>query len=217
MCGSGVALTADRLAGMAEHFASARYLDESRWASYWHQIACVLDHAEGGRLLEIGVGNGIVAAALRMRFEVTTLDIDPDLNPNVIGDVRQVDRLTAGPFDVVLCAEVLEHLPFTDLLPVLKKIHAVTRNLLVVGLPHPGPSFSLAVKVPLLPGSAYAVKLPWPLRHRPGGPHQWEIGKRGYPLRRIRGAMEEAGFDLLRTYIVPPSPIHRMFVLRRKR
>jgi len=217
MSGFGVALTADRLPGMAEHFASAKYLDESRWASYWHQIACVLDHAEGGRLLEIGVGNGIVAAALRMRFEVTTLDIDPDLNPNVIGDVRQVDRLLTEAFDVVLCAEVLEHLPFSDFLPVLRKLHALTRELLVVGLPHPGPTLSLALKVPLLPSAAYAVKLPWPIRHRPGGPHQWEIGKRGYSLSRIRGAMEEARFDLLHTYIVPPSPVHRMFVLRRSR
>jgi hypothetical protein len=199
---------------MAEHFASSRYLDESRWASYWHQIACVLDNAKGGRLLEVGVGNGIVAAALRMRFDVTTLDVDPDLAPDVVGDVRDADRLLRKPFDVVLCAEVLEHLPFGDFLPVLKKLRALTGTVLVVSLPHPGPSFSLALKAPLLPRSAFAVKVPWPTPLRAGGPHQWEVGKRGYPLSRVAGAMREAGFDIARTYIVPASPIHRMFVLR---
>jgi hypothetical protein len=203
-------------AGMAAHFASERYLYESRWSSFWHQITCVLESRREGSLLEIGVGNRVVSYVLRQRFAVTTLDIDPDLAPDMVGDIRDVDRLFEGRlFDVVLCAEVLEHLPFDHFLPVLRKLSTITKENLIVGLPHAGPAFSFSVKLPLLPHWSRAFKLSWPVAHPPGGVHCWEIGKRGYPLRRICRAMQEAGFELTKTYIVAPSPMHRMFILRK--
>ena len=49
------------------------------------------------KVLEIGLGPGIVSEILnKMNVEVTTLDIDPKLNPNVCADV------TALPFSINL-------------------------------------------------------------------------------------------------------------------
>ena len=197
-----------------KRFFSRSYLSEYRWSSYWHQIECVLKNVREGGVLEIGVGNGTVSNLLKTQCTVTTFDVNPDLSPDIIGDVRDAHALLGElQFEVILCAEVLEHLPFDDFVPTLGQLLRHARNALVLGLPHSGPSLSFWLKLPLLPSFSRGFKFPLPIRHPPGGVHQWEIGKRGYSLRQIRQAIREVG-SIAETYVVPGSPHHRMFVLK---
>lgn len=82
-----------------------------------------------GRVLDLGAGNGGVAAGMAndARFQVTTLDIIP--NRDVVA-LRRNTRLPIAPvvgtghylpfagetFDIVLCLETIEHVPRADLL-----------------------------------------------------------------------------------------------------
>ncbi|MFP4634095.1 MAG: hypothetical protein ACLFM9_03990 [Candidatus Aenigmatarchaeota archaeon] len=64
------------------------YDNKKRIMSYWYQIREVMN-CDPNTVLEIGIGNGFVSSYLENRgYDVTTVDIDEDLNPDVIEDVR---------------------------------------------------------------------------------------------------------------------------------
>ena len=47
------------------------------------------------------------------------------------------------------------------------------------------------------------------------GDHQWEIGKRGYPVGRIVEDLGACGLEVLRHYRAPENPYHRFLVCRK--
>lgn len=54
-----------------------------------------------------------------------------------------------------------------------------------------------------------------PARKLPAdGPHYWEIGTAGYPLKRIVATIEAAGFEVVRTYRLFENIRHRFFVIQ---
>lgn len=193
-------------------YRALKYEHLDRWISYYRQIHEVLV-LEPENALEIGKGSGLVGNVLKFRgLDLTSLDLDPGLSPDVVGSVTEMP-IPDKKFDVTLCAEVLEHLPFEDFPRALAEIRRVTRRAVVLSLPHWGWTFSLVFKLPLLPRIEWCWKLDGLKRHPPGGDHCWEIGKRGYPLRRIAAAIESAGYRIRKTYLKPDSPYHRFFLL----
>jgi hypothetical protein len=127
-----------------------RYESEERWTSYYTQINEVLGRSPDS-VLEIGVGNGIVSDALkRQGIQVQTLDIDPELKPDFVGSVSQIPLADAS-VDVALCAEVLEHLPFEEFEGCVQELARVSRNGVVLSLPHWGYTFRGVVDIPGLP------------------------------------------------------------------
>jgi len=165
-------------------------------------------------VLEVGIGNGIVCDALgNLGFSVTTLDIDPALRPTVVGSVTKMP-FPAASFDFLLVAEVLEHLPFEDFSRALSEIHRVTARYAYVTLPHAGAVFLDVCELPLLPHLQLFFKLPffWS-RHVFNGEHYWELGKRGYSVRRIRREILRAGFHIVKSGIYSQDPAHYYFLL----
>lgn len=47
------------------------------------------------------------------------------------------------------------------------------------------------------------------------GEYYWEIGKAGYPLKRIIDDIKNNSLEILRTYRVFETLYHRLFVLRK--
>lgn len=197
----------------SDHYAQHDYLTEDRWASYWHQMAAVL--ALGGRtVLEIGLGNGIVAGGLaRLGLVVTTLDIDPDLDPDLVGSVTRIP-VTADTFDLVLAAEVLEHIAWEDLPAALMELKRVTRRAVVLSLPNAGYTFACDWKLPLMRRQRWIWRLPrfWQ-RHAFDGQHYWELGKRGYSRKRFHALLRASGFRIVAARCWPDDPTHDYFLL----
>ena len=109
------------------NFHSREYDNKARFISYWHQIDEVLS-LQPGKLLEIGIGNKFVTTYIRDRgVQVTTLDIDSRLYPDVLANASAIPFLDDS-FDLVTCFEVLEHLPYTSFLHVLKEINRVVKS-----------------------------------------------------------------------------------------
>jgi SAM-dependent methyltransferase len=122
------------------------YDSAARFSSYWHQIDQI--SALGGRLLEIGVGNGTVTSVLRARgFELTTVDLNPALNPDVVADIRALPFENES-FDSALAAEVLEHLPWEEVPAAVSELVRVVRQGIVVSVPNADVPFTMQARVP---------------------------------------------------------------------
>jgi ubiquinone/menaquinone biosynthesis C-methylase UbiE len=193
-----------------------KYDNFARWVSYWHQIREVLEKKPKS-VLEIGCGNKTVADFLKKRgIKITTLDINPCLKPDVVGDVRNLP-FQDDEFDLILCAQVLEHLPFADFPQALREIKRVVKKYVVLSLPEASiTNLYFGFKIfPFIPKIEKVIKINFPLSHKIGE-HKWEIGKRGYALKRIVSIFKSQGFSIVKTFCPIQNPYHRFFVLKKK-
>ncbi|KKS00049.1 MAG: Methyltransferase type 11 [Candidatus Magasanikbacteria bacterium GW2011_GWC2_41_17] len=191
-----------------------QYDNRDRWISYWQQIENVLS-LQPKKVLEIGIGNKTVTNYLRERgVEVTTLDINESLKPDIVASVEKMP-LADNSFDAVLAAEILEHLPFEKFVKALLEIRRVTKKHAVISVPHWGWTFYLVLKIPLVRKLQIMFKIQGFLRHQFNGEHYWEIGKRSFPLSKIKKEISRAGFKILTDFISADSPYHHFFILEK--
>lgn len=167
-----------------------RYETAERWVNYGLQVRTVLESAPKS-VLEVGPGAGTVAGLLQERgVEVTTLDVDQRFNPDIVGSVHELTRyVPPKSFDTVLCAEVLEHLPFDLLQTSCQELAAVARRCVVIGLPRcarPHWGFTLKLHLPRWGDREITLGLPvlpqWP---GPTPDHYWSVDFRPYTLGRV--------------------------------
>ena len=200
------------------HYFRREYNDKGRWISYWHQIDEILSLSPNS-VLEVGIGNGLVANYLKQReINITTLDIDERLKPDYVGSVLDMP-FADNSFEVVACYEVLEHLPYDDVPRALSEIHRVSSRYAVLSLPDSTRAYRLDIQIPKVGELKILIPLPRLKvpKHEFDGEHYWEIGKAGYALRRVVGDMVKAGFRIIKTYRVFENPYHRFFVLEKDR
>lgn len=186
-----------------------------RFISYWHQINEIMG-LNPESVLEVGIGNGFVSNYLRERgLNITTLDIRKELSPDIVASVLDMP-LNDNSFDIVACYEVLEHMGYDRFITALSEINRVCRRNAIISLPEQKRAFRLLVDIPALGGIKWMISMPR-LKDKKLDPiyHSWEIGCRGYPLKRIVADMKRTGFFLSNTYRVFENPFHRYFVLEK--
>jgi hypothetical protein len=182
---------------------------------HWQQVDAI--HRclpPGGRVTEVGPGDGHVTWLLRGQgYDVTTCDPDSDVGADVRAGVEQLPFADES-FDLSLAAQVLEHLPFERFVPRLRELARVVSRHVVVTLPAPLVGLSLLLNLPRFEPLGLSLGLPYwrPIRR---GEHFWEIGRRGYPLRRIRRAFREAGLDVRQAFRSPLSLFSYVFITAR--
>ncbi len=118
----------------------------SPYSSHTMLLEAFPERGEGFRVLDVGCAEGYLAAALAQRgFAVTGIDL-PN-TPHVDGfhfvatDLEQGLPLPAGPWDYILCADVLEHL--RNPLPLLQdcRRQLAPGGELIVSLPNSGNAY----------------------------------------------------------------------------
>jgi len=173
-----------------EHY-GLRYDSAARWVNYGLQVRTVLE-CQPRTVLEVGIGNGTVSCLLRSRgLDVTTFDVDERLRPDLVGSVHTLaDLVPPRSFDLVLCAEVLEHLPFEMLPSCARGLAAVARQHVVIGIPGFLREQRWGIALELrLPRFRRALKLgmDYPLPDWPGpdSEHYWAADHKPYTLRTI--------------------------------
>lgn len=203
----------------ADHYTSPAYLAGPRGLSFGHQLATLMA-LQPRSVLEVGVGAGVTAAALRqVGIPVTTLDIDPGLGPDILASVDAIPADDAT-WDVAACCQVLEYLPFDQLGPALRELHRVTATGLVLSLPDVTRQFEVSLRLPRLGHRRFGGRTPltrprdMPADRRTTMGHHWEIGFTGTPLTAVQSVMAVAGWRINRTWRVPELPWHRFFDLR---
>lgn len=138
-------------------------------------------------MFEIGIGNGLTSSFIRSSgIEVLTADINPNLGPDICCPISEVpDKLAGRKFDVVVCCEVLEHMPLEELDRNIEILSAIG-NRLFLTLPEYTQSFGLSgvFKLPRVPAKDFFFHLF--VRKRidlKGTEHFWEVGSEGSSKR----------------------------------
>ena len=198
----------------AAHYDFAGYVTPARFMSFWHQVDEVA-RLRARTVLEIGPGPGIVTGILRGQgVVVTTCDIADDTEADVCASVIRLP-FADGAFDVVICCQVLEHLPFDDSLRALEEIRRVCSVGSVISLPQASRYWPFTIHVPFMGALKFGVRPPWRLKpHVFDGQHHWEIDKAGYEEARI---LEQYGrvFTSVRSFRVHENHYHRFFILQK--
>lgn len=170
-------------------------------------------------ILEIGVGIGFLRHCFKLFPQIshTTIDIAEELHPDFVGSVTSMP-FGDKQFDLTVCGQVLEHLPFTEFLPALKEIRRVTRHRVIMSLPDARRHFGIGVCLPRLGWFHHEWN---PARRRLArqtlrlkGEHYWEIGYKGTQGRGVVGRIRQAGFKIERQYRLFEHPWHCFFLLR---
>ena len=189
------------------------YVTKYRYNSYWHQLNEVF-MSNPGNVLEIGVGPGVMASYLEYKgIDIITIDLETELSPTISASVVSLP-FKDKTFDTVVCCQVLEHLPFEQFDKSLAEIKRVTKKKLVLSLPDKTLGISILARIPNFLFWNFQLYLPWALREpiKKVREHYWEIGRRGYPTKKILKHLEAAGFKVERNYRVPEYPYHHFFV-----
>jgi SAM-dependent methyltransferase len=198
-----------------EEYKQKVYFTKDRWVSYYWQTRLVTETVGSGKVLEVGVGNGVVADFLKGLYEVRTVDIDERLNPDYVGSVDELSFLPGNGFELILCAEVLEHLPFERFRPALSELRRVTKKYVIISLPYWGYTFGWRFRLPLVGQKTLKLKISGLKPHIFNGQHYWEIGKRRFPLRRIRREIAGSDLKIDRSFWDLDDPYHYYFVLEK--
>lgn len=179
-----------------------RWLHTTRRA--WIEEA-IAELPRGGAALEVGPGSGVYLPALLASFdEVCAVDVEPahlrHLEPrfpevrfveaDITGDVRSI-----GAFDLVLCSEVVEHIP--DSAAALRGIASLLRpgGTLILSTPQRYSPLELASKIAFLPGVVSVVR----------AIYREPVLKQGHINLMTRGTVRAqlaaAGFDVGREFL----------------
>lgn len=197
------------------HYAFERYDGLRRWISYWYQVDRVLSGPPGAVLL-VGVGSGVTVRELRARGrQVTTLDVDTELEPDVVASVAELP-FEDGAFASSVCCQVLEHLPWEQARVAMAELRRVTSGRLVISVP----DVRYYAGLGLFDGvrrKEWFPRLDLPrILGRANVPeeHCWEIGRAGTPPGMVRSALEAAGMVVEEDFRVRLFPYHHYFIGR---
>ncbi len=200
---------------IAHTYKRDKMIDKNHWMAYWYQIKEILD-CDPRNVLIIGKGEGVVDEYLKScNINIKSIDIDPKCNPDIVGDVKDLNKIfKKNKFDVVLCAEVLEHLPFNSFSSCLKQIASISQKYAIITLPFNGMMFSFGFDFPLF----HDIWLNIPLIHKKklNGDHCWEIDSdKNCSLKMIRNLLQSY-FKIKNEYWYPRFPYIHLFKLEVK-
>jgi hypothetical protein len=183
------------------HYSNISYLSLVRSVTHWLQAYEIAKRCEpGSHVLEIGPGCGHTTWILKLwGFKVTTLDFDPDISPDIVADLTTF-HCNAPAYDAVIAAEVLEHLPYDQFEVCLANIRKATKNFALITLPAPLVGLSVGINLPKVDTFAIHLGLPLLKPHQFDGEHYWELGKWGYPKRKILASMKNQAFNVTKHF-----------------
>ena len=186
------------------------YYSEKRIVHQWFQVK-LLENLPVQRIMEIGPAYGVPTALLaNAGYEVTTLDFMErkllGASSHIIADLWKADPKVYSNQDCILCCEVLEHFPFEKSCDLLTKFYKSKVPYLVLSVPYNAPQLNFNLYI-----NSHTVKKYTAYKFRnsfrsfkKGDPvdgqlgHQWEIGFKNYPLKKLKNAIKVAGWDILK-------------------
>lgn len=165
-------------------------------------------------MLEIGVGNRFLSTFMRLSgLDVTTADINSNLQPDICAPLRDLRSATDRRFDLVVCCEVLEHIPLAELDANLDHLRSLgDRLFLTLPTIHTTAGIGGLVRLPGMGPTSIDLNFSLPRRHKlMGTPHFWEVGfDRTSTRRAIVGKLKKR-YANVKSGRFPLKPNHVYF------
>ncbi len=177
------------------------------WYRYYFILKEVIDFNPNS-ILEIGAGSGMVKNCLQpIVNNYVVMDINVNLEPDIVTDVREQQKDLNEKFDCVIVADVLEHMPFEDLQKSLHNLNGYLRaeGRLFVTIPHRRSHFLImtpaykprVITVPtglLSPSAFYRRFIKRKIWIDPD--HCWEIGDGKIKKSNVENAFLKTDFNI---------------------
>jgi 2-polyprenyl-3-methyl-5-hydroxy-6-metoxy-1,4-benzoquinol methylase len=196
-----------------EYFSSA-YFSMRQLCSQIHQIHHIYD-LQPSSVLEIGIGNGFTSTFLRNAgFNVTTVDINPALCPDIVCSLTELPRFLEGRrFDLIVCCEVLEHLPFEEFDAALS-MFARYANRLFLTIPSYSmwAGFSGFIRAPFVNRLINVGISMRKWKHRANDAHFWELGSEERTSQKNVLSIIRRHFPEVKTGSFELNRYHRYFI-----
>ncbi len=182
-------------------------LDMVNWYRYFF-LANEMVKNGSKAVLEIGPGEGTLRRLFTPLVEIyETMDVNEKLSPTYQGDVRVRREGIDGRFDCVIAADILEHIPFEDLVSALRNLggYAKPGGKILITIPHRASYFLFmsptnvphVFRIPtgfLSPGAFYRRFIKRKIWIDPD--HQWEIGDGMHSIADVERVIRETGLSI---------------------
>lgn len=198
------------------------HLDLKQLYSYIYQLRYTMASSPH-KILYVGKSHGVAPYLISHcpgDPEVMTLDIDERYQPDILGSVLDIP-FDDNSFDVAVCCQVLEHLPFESFVPALREMYRVTKNHLVLSLPDLRFFWGFRIKGPLI-NIAFQLNFPR-FFARPSHEkrlndtgHHWEIELKQTPFRKVKKAIRDSGWVIDKITRVYDRSYHTFFYLSKR-
>ena len=207
-----------------------KFLSENHGENYLMYMKFINSLRDCNSILEVGPGEGYIRDNfLKLGKEYDTIDIVDDFSPTYLCDFLDFDPLSTDKrYDLTAAFQVLEHFEFSKFDENIKKLSEMSKKYIFISLPYSCIGFTLKftlqisqtkrikknLKIYLRSFKAnrkyrneYKSRYPWAV-------HYFEIGRRGYPLKKILKIFSNNNLKIIsRTH--GDNPYHYLILLEK--
>ena len=185
---------------------------EVNWSCYYEQIK-LLKTLKIKNILELGCGRKVVTNYLRnLGYNLTTLDFDKNLQPDILGNVSNcISLLNGRKFDIIIASHIFYYIPYDNAISVIQELSKHCRYI-YIGLLHQSLSFQFTFKIPLFEIKRFNINLPLFKLKTPN--YEWELGN-NISYKKFRSSLLD-NYEIIIDKRSKIYPRNHIFLLRSK-
>jgi len=205
----------------SDRYFSDAYFDKYQLFTLSEQINLLYRYTKlikNPKILEVGKGNGFVSDFFKNAdFYFKTFDINKNLNPDIVGNIIELNRLIDFKPDLILCSEVLEHIEFDFFEKSLQELSLASNNLVIITLPEFKKFFGLNLQIRIPKFNVFSIPLFVKIRANKnlGDGHFWEIDYDRNSARKNVEKMLKKYFIIIEKGYFHTNPYHNFYVLKK--
>lgn len=144
-----------------EAYFSDGYFDKYQLFALSEQINLLYRYCTpASKILEIGKGNGFVSDFFKKAgFDFTTFDINPNLEPDIVGNILELEKSIPFSPDIIFCCEVLEHMEFKYFETSVAQMYKTSSEYVIITLPNCRKNFGLNLQIRFPKRKVFSVPL----------------------------------------------------------
>lgn len=171
------------------------------------------------KILEVGKGNGFVSDFFKKSgFSYQTFDINENLEPDIVGNILELNQLIDSSPNIILCSEVLEHMPFEMFEKSLEQLSSTTKEYVIITLPEFKKffGFNMQIRFPRLKVFSIPIFIKIKGNKSLGSGHFWEIDYDQKSKKDNIQKIIKKYFSIVEKGIFHTAPNHNYYVLKKR-